>query len=563
MDWKNAARWINYNFVAQTIMSALSGVSSKITLKKDIGVSATQHEKNKSILTFFNSYHYKGYHKAKNWYSTKAGIEFELTIKGKDHLIVTIAHLHDDVYKIHVSRWLGDKMQYSQNETTTRGKITATLHNMVGKYLKADPHQVKTLGALPNGLVFRLKGHRFRVGFQMDITGKWNLDLQSETGSEIFDLSKTEGKQRAISFLLANAGVNSSDPKEYTKQAQQIVSEIAKELAIANKAVKNNKPRKLDPNAPGRAPKDDPNAPIIDNRPYTPRIKKVKVVKPTNTPKKVPGTPIPGTPKTPGKPTKTNRMNKRGFDVVEKRSITYTRKSPSAKLTGVPGVKQPTAKQLAARAKFTKMVKAKAAAKKKIAGYAIKPEKVVGKVAANWWAGLGKIPKKGKVNFALVKNETIAKKLNNFTMASFVPKLKVSVTRGKHLDIAFQVRSSATAVQAIKKYFTGSQIETQEYGGALYLNRQNKILGVYVGFVGGMDAAVIDTRLILGLGLEIAAQGIILFHNHPSGTLAPSEADKRLTAAIKRATSDLDMSFIDHVILTKNGYFSFADDGIL
>jgi hypothetical protein len=372
MDWKNAARWINYNFVAQAIMSALSGVSSKITLNKDIGVSATQHEKNKSILSFFNSYHYKGYHKAKNWYSTKTGIEFELTTKDKDNLFVSISHLHDNLYKIYVCLSFGKKPEFGFSETTTRDKISTTLHNMVGKFLKADPHQVKTLGALPNGLVFRLKGHRFRVGFQMDISGKWNLDLQSETGSAIFDLSKVDGKQRAISFLLANAGVTSSDPKEYTKQAKEIVTEIAKELAIANKSVKNNKPRKLDPNAPGRAPKDDPNAPIVDNKPYTPRIKKVKVVKPTNAPKKVPGTPTPGKSNTPSKPTKTSRMNKRGFDVVEKRSITYTKKSPSAKLTGVPGAKQPTAKQLAARAKFTKMVKAKAAAKKKIAGYGIK-----------------------------------------------------------------------------------------------------------------------------------------------------------------------------------------------
>lgn len=422
MHKKNPTRWINYNIVAQSIMSALSGVSSKIFLKKDIGVSATQHEKNKSILSFFNSYHYKSYHKAKNWYSTKTGIEFELTIKGNDHLIVDISHLHDNWYKIYVCRSLGKTPQLGFSEKTTRDKITTTLHNMVGKYLKADPHQVKTLGALPNGLVFRLKGHRFRVNFQMDISGKWNLDLQSETGSAIFDLSKAEGKQRAISFLLANAGVTSSDPKEYTKQAKEIVAEIAKELVLANKAVKNNKPRNIDPHIPGRAPKDDPNAPIFDNKPYSPRIKKVKLVKPTNAPKKVPGTPSPGNLKPPAKQTKTSRMNKRGFDVVEKRSITYTKKSPSAKLTGIGKTvktivldpknldasqerykhsgryyninedqdgehyilinkkavyftrkkttqktrKQPTAKQLAARAKFTKMVKAKAAARKRL-----------------------------------------------------------------------------------------------------------------------------------------------------------------------------------------------------
>jgi DNA repair protein RadC len=75
---------------------------------------------------------------------------------------------------------------------------------------------------------------------------------------------------------------------------------------------------------------------------------------------------------------------------------------------------------------------------------------------------------------------------------------------------------------------------------------------------------VADTRLVLGIALKVAATGIILAHNHPSGNLKPSIADEALTEKIKTAASFMDILVSDHLILSANGeYYSFADEGLL
>ena len=317
-------------------MSALSGVPGKVALRKQSRVTLTQHNRNKYLLESFNSYHYKSFHKAKNFTSFTNGIAFDIPLRPKEHITVNIIDQHNSNVKVHWSIILNGYVKYSDEFLTTKKNLTKDLHSVLNKMLKPDPHQVQTIGALPNGLVFKLKGHKFRVGFQYDISGKLNLDLFSENSQAIFDLSNKNGRDAAISYLLGNAGVSSQDPKIYEKQAKEIISEISKELAIANKRIKTDKPIKnIDPDQPGRAPKS-----FI---PSTPKKVLKKVVKNKREPiiKNV-------TPKTttPRRPTKTQRVNKRGFDVVEKRSITYTRKSPSAKLTGINGEKFYTEKQL-------------------------------------------------------------------------------------------------------------------------------------------------------------------------------------------------------------------------
>jgi len=308
-------------------MSALSGVPSKVALRKQGRVTLTQHNRNKHLVESFNSYHYKSFHKAKNFTSFANGIAFDIPLRPKEYITVNIIDQHNSNVKVHWSIILNAYVKYSDEFLTTKKNLTKDLHSVLNKMLKPDPHQVQTIGALPNGLVFKLKGHKFRVGFQYDISGKLNLDLFSENGQAIFDLSNKNGRDAAISYLLGNAGVSSQDPKVYEKQAKEIISEISKELSIANKRIKTDKPIKnIDPDQPGRAPEN-----FIPSEPINKRLKKVVKNKREPIIKNV-------TPKTttPGRPTKTQRVNKRGFDVVEKRSITYTRKSPSAKLTGIP-----------------------------------------------------------------------------------------------------------------------------------------------------------------------------------------------------------------------------------
>lgn len=80
---------------------------------------------------------------------------------------------------------------------------------------------------------------------------------------------------------------------------------------------------------------------------------------------------------------------------------------------------------------------------------------------------------------------------------------------------------------------------------------------------GGLTGTLVDVRLVMKTAIELSAVGMILGHNHPSGTLKPSQADKLLTAKLKTAAQSLDIQVLDHIIVTEKQYFSFADDGIL
>lgn len=98
---------------------------------------------------------------------------------------------------------------------------------------------------------------------------------------------------------------------------------------------------------------------------------------------------------------------------------------------------------------------------------------------------------------------------------------------------------------------------------ALYLNNANKVLQSRQLSKGGITGTIVDIRLTLKTALETGAVGIILAHNHPSGTLQPSLADKQLTKKLKQAGESLDIKVLDHLIITEKAYFSFADEQLL
>jgi DNA repair protein RadC len=97
----------------------------------------------------------------------------------------------------------------------------------------------------------------------------------------------------------------------------------------------------------------------------------------------------------------------------------------------------------------------------------------------------------------------------------------------------------------------------------LLLDRGNKIQDSFRISQGGISGTVIDVRIILKPALEKQSSNIILCHNHPSGTLHPSQADRQITTKIKDAAKLMDISVLDHIIIGQNKYFSFADEGIL
>lgn len=125
------------------------------------------------------------------------------------------------------------------------------------------------------------------------------------------------------------------------------------------------------------------------------------------------------------------------------------------------------------------------------------------------------------------------------------------------------VTGAAIAHEILKYNWNNDKIEMQEEFKVLLLNRANKATGIYHASVGGVTGTVADPRLILLAALKGNAVSIILAHNHPSGSLKPSKADEELTAKIKSAASYFDIKVLDHLIITSEGYYSFADEGIM
>ena len=102
-----------------------------------------------------------------------------------------------------------------------------------------------------------------------------------------------------------------------------------------------------------------------------------------------------------------------------------------------------------------------------------------------------------------------------------------------------------------------------EVFAVIFLNRANKINHFEIISKGGITGTVADPRVILKKALEEDATSIVLCHNHPSGNLKPSVADEVLTKKIKEAAGYFDIKIIDHIIVSEDGFYSFADDGIL
>lgn len=106
-------------------------------------------------------------------------------------------------------------------------------------------------------------------------------------------------------------------------------------------------------------------------------------------------------------------------------------------------------------------------------------------------------------------------------------------------------------------------INMQEQFTAVFLNRANKVIGYRVISTGTMSKCIVDIRLLISLALITLADSVIVSHNHPSGNLKPSRQDEAVTQNIKGALNLIETKLLDHVIITDNGYYSFAEDGML
>jgi len=96
---------------------------------------------------------------------------------------------------------------------------------------------------------------------------------------------------------------------------------------------------------------------------------------------------------------------------------------------------------------------------------------------------------------------------------------------------------------------------------SIYLNNSNRTLGYGICSIGGYTGTLVDIRIVLKEALLLSAVSIVLCHNHPSGTLQPSQSDLTLTKKVKDAAAIMDIRLLDHLILTEDSFYSFADDG--
>jgi DNA repair protein RadC len=228
--------------------------------------------------------------------------------------------------------------------------------------------------------------------------------------------------------------------------------------------------------------------------------------------------------------------------------------------------------------KGTKKVGAKKVVSKKVSGYTKGSTKFIEQ---------GEKPIKGAKNYRVTRNEnTLLTKggtFKNFAKLSgyapqneiiigkvstekklkdLAPQVKLRISRGKAVD-TIVINSGQKSVDVFKKYVTKNMIETQEFFAVMYLNNANKCLGVYLMGQGGYTSVVAERRLLMSGALLIGATSLILCHNHPSGKLEPSAADKQYTKNVVSMANDHDIRVLDHVIITKDSFFSFAENGLL
>ena len=165
---------------------------------------------------------------------------------------------------------------------------------------------------------------------------------------------------------------------------------------------------------------------------------------------------------------------------------------------------------------------------------------------------LGKLSVK---EFMKIKGIGVAKAITIAAALELGRRREASSFPGK--TIVRDSREVASYLQVLLKDYT------QEVFAVVFLNRANKINHFEIVSEGGITGTVADPRIILKKALEENAVSLILCHNHPSGNLKPSKADEELTFKIREAAKYFDIKILDHVIVSEEGYFSFADEGIL
>lgn len=128
---------------------------------------------------------------------------------------------------------------------------------------------------------------------------------------------------------------------------------------------------------------------------------------------------------------------------------------------------------------------------------------------------------------------------------------------------SFKISDSHNSEKIFRKIMPIDSIEIYETVIAIFLNNNSESIGWFKVSQGGINGSVVDVRMIFSAALNCLATQFILCHNHPSGSLKPSIQDIAITDKLKEGSKVLDIKLLDHIILTKDSYFSFADKGLI
>jgi len=138
---------------------------------------------------------------------------------------------------------------------------------------------------------------------------------------------------------------------------------------------------------------------------------------------------------------------------------------------------------------------------------------------------------------------------------------EINVSYSNENKDKIKIVNSNDAYAIALKQWNLDTIELQEEAKVLLLNRANIVIGIYNLSKGGITSCIIDIKLILSVALKAVASGIIIIHNHPSGNLKPSQADLDITSKLNKASKTVDINLLDHLIITKEDYYSLSDNG--
>lgn len=153
--------------------------------------------------------------------------------------------------------------------------------------------------------------------------------------------------------------------------------------------------------------------------------------------------------------------------------------------------------------------------------------------------------------------------INGSVVEKRIPEFTLSIKMKAKNSELFHVRDSRDCADVCRKIFDADSIDWVESFMVICLNRANKVIGFCKISQGGISGTVADPRIIFQYALLSNACSLILCHNHPSGNLTASRADEELTKKISESGRLLDIKVIDHIILSSEGYLSFANEGLL